>query len=403
MLKRFTGLVLVSSLSCSTSLLAFNSEDCSAFLEKKVSEQVNELYCAQDRFIESLGLHEHGTKFLQVMKDGTQKKEYIEMPLSEFPDAVRKNYSTAGEDIVRNFEQSILDVDAISKCHGHHRLDSKDQSVLKWRYYRIKDTDNPFVGYVKPDPKVVAQEGRKAPLIGHVTDPDSCSAGKCELRDIDLKDIQKDAVRLVYRVEYMTYSGREGDVTTTEAVTPPGGGVWPKSSILTSLKLKKTGEVFTDPEIYFLLTYYKNGKVVRVDSVDIDWANQKGINKGEVELLVWKEADSVDLVLMERDVKIPVRGLLKAVFTAIDLGLKLSGIEEAWVKRVSAGSRLSKGSDEQEGLVEWLNHVQEDDFLDNHKLMRTNTDTSIYMNKSNNLELKHTMYSEEEKVRHQEL
>ena len=136
-----------------------------------------------------------------------------------------------------------------------------------------------------------------------VTDSDNCRQGACDFRTIKLDDVKKDAVRLVYRFKPMSMIIDEEAALAaeTEVKVSSDGEKRAKETSLIKLKLKDTGEWFGDPEIYFLALYFKGGKFVRMDTVDIDWAIEKGVNTGNTDLIFWKGTDQVKLVLKERD------------------------------------------------------------------------------------------------------
>ncbi|KEQ13603.1 hypothetical protein GZ77_14895 [Endozoicomonas montiporae] len=316
-------------------------EECAAFQQKSDEDQFKELTRAQDVFITSLRLDLHGDKFRKVMEEGSSTGKYLELSLEAFPDAVKKHYpQLIGE--IPALEESQNAVESVAKCFMYGEINPSDPSVLRWRYYRLGKTDNPLVGYVRPDPEVVVNEGEKVPEIGYVTDGKNCRQGVCDFRYIKTEDVKQDAVRLVYRLKPVSMEA----APDVETPTSTDGKKWAKDTSVIKLTLRETKEWFGDPEIYFLVLYYKQGKFIRMDTVDIDWATEKGVNVGKTELLYWKGADQVRLVMKERDLNISFIKVLKFAFSAIKHAAGRSGVESEWLDVIASGvNALPKGSD----------------------------------------------------------
>ncbi|WP_354022334.1 hypothetical protein [Endozoicomonas lisbonensis] len=317
------------------------AEECVEFQKQPDNTKFEQLMAAQDEFITSLRLERNGEKFQYVMKEGTENDKYHELPLQAFPDAVKKHYPELENEITA-LEASQKKVQTIARCYMYGRVDESDPPILKWRYYRIAETDKPLVGYIRPDPDAKVGDDGKVPEVGRVTDAGHCRQGACDFRIVRLNDIDRDAVRLVYRFKPMSMVADPEAAPEAEASTTVDGRNWAKETRLLKLKLKRTGEWFGKPEIYFLVLYYKDGKFIRMDTVDVDWATEKGMNEGNTELLFWRGADQVRLVLKERDLNISFVKVLKFAVEA----LKIAGVDTPWFDVISSGvNALPEGSD----------------------------------------------------------
>ena len=336
---RFSRRWLVSlSLFSSITAQAMTPSECELFQKNDDDIQFYDLVKAQSEFITSLRLDLHGSKFKKVMREGTEIKRYLELPLSAFPDAVKAQYPELEGEIPKLVEAQDK-VESVAKCFMYGRLSdtNPDPEVLRWRYYRLGETDQPLVGFTIPDPEALVREDELTPEIGYVTEADECNQQECDFRTIQLADIKRDAVRLVYHVNHKPLVEDEEASSEVETPTSVDGKRWPKYTNLTKLTLKRTEEIFTSPEIYFLVLYFKDGEFVRMDTVDIDWATEKGLNEGISELVFWRGADAVRLVLKERDLKIPFTKLLKATFEVVKFGTKVAGVDAPWLDLISTG------------------------------------------------------------------
>ena len=338
------------------------------------------------------------------MKDGTEVKRYLELPLSAFPDAVRAHYPELASEIPGLID-SQNKVESVAKCFMYGRISASDPEVLRWRYYRLGETDKPLVGFLVPDPDAVVAADEKVPDVGYVTEPDHCNQSGCEFRIIKLEDIKRDAVRLVYRVKHKPMIVDESAASEIDTPFTADGTKLPIYTHLIWLGLKNIEEWFTSPEIYFLVLYFKEGKFVRMDTVDIDWATKLGRNEGDTELLFWSGADEVRLILKERDLKIPFKKLLKVTFKIIQSGISMAGVDAPWLSVISSGiSAIPEGEREEEvdprdvTMPGELKHYQKATYLDDIMFRReaVNTEDRVIlpMHRGGRMVLKSILHTE---------
>lgn len=395
-LVTFVTLLLFSSMTAQ----AMTPSECGQFQLQDDDTQFDNLVKAQEEFITSLRLDLHGTKFRQVMKDGTEVKRYLELPLSAFPDAVKTRYPELAGEIPALIDSQNA-VESVARCFMYGRTSDSDPEVLRWRYYRLGETDKPLVGFTIPDPEAKVGEDEKVPETGYVTEPDHCRQGACDFRTIPLAEIDRDAVRLVYHLKHEPIIiDRDPD-----APLSADGVTLPKYTHLTRLTLKRKEEIFTSPEIYFLVLYFKDGKFIRMDTVDIDWATEKGVNEGDTELMFWKGADDVRLVLKERDLKIPFSKLLKLTFDVVRIGTQLVGIDAPWLDIVSNGviNAIPEGEEIEEvnprdvTMPGELKHYQKATYMDDTRIKRREVNSEdekdFPMHRGTRMKLKSILYT----------
>ncbi|MCW7554158.1 hypothetical protein NX722_16330 [Endozoicomonas gorgoniicola] len=400
------ALPLLGSLG-SMPVSAMTAEECVEFQKQSDKEKFEELMAAQNEFITSLRLDLHSEKFKLIIRAGTETGKYHELFLQEFPDKVKALYPQFA-DKIPELEATQNKVETVARCYMYGRVDESDPPILRWRYYRLGETDKPLVGYVRPDPDVEVAEGEKVPEIGYVTDGDSCREGACDFRTIkldDVKDVKKDVIRLVYRFKPMSMAVDSDLASEAEVPITTDGKKWAKETSLIKLKLKRTGEWFGSPEIYFLVLYYKDGKFVRMDTVNVDWAIEKGVNVGNTKLLLWKGTDQVKLVLKERDLNIPFVKVFKIAFAVITYAVKAAGIDTPFLEILSDGVKtlpenIDVDVDPSDITVRGeLDPQHKATYLDDIKLDRIEmkADEDTYpMARGDQMTIKSTMYSDVE-------
>ncbi|UYM15060.1 hypothetical protein [Endozoicomonas euniceicola] len=136
------------------------AKECVELQKQHADNQFEELMAVQEKFITSLRLDLHSEKFKRVMKEEKNKNKYFELSLKKFSDELGKKFPELASEIPA-LEESQYQVETLGRCYMYGRVYEADAEILKWRYYPIKETDEPLVGYIWPDPNAKVEMVRK--------------------------------------------------------------------------------------------------------------------------------------------------------------------------------------------------------------------------------------------------
>ena len=412
MFKRIPCWLLTASLLTPLSVSAF---DCEKYLEQSNDDQFKELFDRQIGLIEFLRLDQNGTKLVTVMKSATRLNQRGELPITDFIVEIKASYQFP-EDDLRRLDEGIDELEMTARCyHNGNTDDVEGGAIVKWLYHELGETDNPFIGFLLPRAEAGSdqaaeeagvdgtEEGAAAKPVPerkvYATTPQQCGVDSCTFETLDQSQVTRDAVQLIYTPRSVV---EEVEASAAVNTLDPQGEEWPMESVLLQVDLKKTGEVFTKPEIYARVLYWVDGELQRVSVVPIDWALRKGTNEGETRLLIWQDADVVDITLMERDIKFPFRKIGKFTASIVKWGMTLAAKGASATDIISKGLTVAKDdADLDTGLLARLEKFQKDDFIDEGRLERQKAlkYADFYLKNDTLMKFKHQIHSELEALR----
>ncbi len=152
--------------------------------------------------------------------------------------------------------------------------------------------------------------------VARGTSTEECKGHECAFKNIPLeraKELitEQTVIRLVH-------SPKELDNIVSSVPEQPDEDVLPSKTWLTEVALYKTGEFFTQPEIYTTVLYYSEDRLITKTVRPLPWVNKKGVNEGSTLLLDWpRGSDNAKVVLMESDLDLPYKTIANIIFGII--------------------------------------------------------------------------------------
>ncbi|WP_062262790.1 hypothetical protein [Endozoicomonas arenosclerae] len=351
---------------------AFATDQCSDISGLGLEAREQRFTVMKESFIGAMKPSEHLDQIQALSRDPDLLDEAGDLTLQTFPDIIRKQYPSVPKEVLDKFSERIEELDRVADCY-HHGKRNKD-ALMKLRYRKVKATDSPYIGFLLPKRK---DQPRQAKVASAAT----CYDRQCDFTVKNVDDLDKDIILLVQRPARLSTS-----VMYSKPLTDPKATATkplPERAYLLELDLQKVGEYFSKPEIYMQLSYYNGDQLVRQDTIQIPWAKEKGINKGKTELIIWLNADSVQLTLMENDWEIPFRLIGKILSKAVEIGMQLASASHPEIGHIqNALDTLSnRSSSEAPDFYDALDRMNADDLLDTVRLQRTNQGTYMPMKK----------------------
>ncbi|KEQ16852.1 hypothetical protein [Endozoicomonas numazuensis] len=345
-------------------------KECQDISTLPMDKQTQTFMDMKESFIGTMKPSEHLDQIRELATDPALLDEIGDLPLQSFPGIIEKRYPSVPKTILHGFTDQIEKLDRIADCF-HHGKRNKD-ALMKLRYRKVKATDNPYIGFLLPKK---TDQPRKV----KVTSKDTCYDKRCVFTEINVDDLDKDVILLVHRPARLSTP-----VIHYKPVFDPKTAAskrLPERAYLLELDLQKVGEYFSKPEIYAHITYYNGDQPIREDTIEIPWAKEKGFNQGKTELIIWLNADSVQLTLLENDWEIPFRLIGKILSKAVGLGLQLASASHPEIGQIQTalGDLRNRSSSEEPDFYDALERMNADDLLDTIRLQRTHTDTYIPM------------------------
>ncbi|MGI9273315.1 MAG: hypothetical protein ACR2PT_00470 [Endozoicomonas sp.] len=412
MFKRIPCWLLTASL---LSPLSVSALDCEKYLEQSNDDQFKELFDRQVGLIEFLRMEQNGNKLVTVMKNATRLNQRGELSITDFIDEIKANYQFPEEDL-KTLDGGIDELEMTARCyHNGNTEDVEGGTIVKWLYHELGETENPFIGFLLPrdeaeSDQAAGETGSEGTDEGAVvkpvtrskvyaTTPQQCGATGCKFDTMEQSKVTRDAVQLIYTPKSAVEEVKKPVAVNT---VDPNGKEWPMESVLLEVHLNKTGEIFSKPEIYARVLYWVGGELQRVSAIPIDWALHKGANMGQTRLLIWQDADVVEITLMERDVKFPFRKSCSLIASIIHWGLTVATKESKTTHIISEGLALAKtDASLDNGLLARLAKWQEDDFIDEGRLVREKAleNANLYLKNDTLMKFKHETHSELEALK----
>ncbi|WP_422136813.1 hypothetical protein [Endozoicomonas sp. ALD040] len=349
---------------------AFADKECSDIDALGLKEKQQRLIDMKQRFIETLKPWKHLDHIRKEATNPSQLDEAGDLALQSIPEIIQKNYPEVPKTIQEDISQQIEELDRVADCF--HFGKRNKESLMKLRYRKVQDTDSPYIGFLLP-------KERDQPRKAEVTSSSSCRDKHCDFTTKNVDDLDKDVILLVHRPARLSTP-----VTHTKPIVDPNTTATerlPERDYLLELNLERVGEYFTKPEIYMHLTYYNGDQPIREDTIEIPWAKEKGVNKGKTELIIWMNADSVQLTLMENDWEIPFRLIGKILSKAVAIGIQLASASYPEIGHIKSAldTLNNRFSSEETEFYDALGRMNADDLLDTVRLQRTDVQSYVVM------------------------
>lgn len=346
-------------------------KECSDINTLGLKEKEQRLTDMKERFIGTLKPWKHLDHIREETTKLSQLDEAGDLTLQSIPDIIQKNYPEVPKTVQEDIIEQIEELDRVADCF-HLGKRSKD-SLMKLRYRKVRETGSPYIGFLLP-------KERDQPRKAEVASASSCQDKHCDFTIKNVDDLDKDVILLVYRPARLSTP-----VVHTKPIVDPNTTATerlPERAYLLELNLRKVGEYFTKPEIYMHLTYYNGDQPIREDTIEIPWAKEKGVNKGKTELIIWLDADSVQLTLMENDWEIPFRLIGKILSKAVAIGMQMASASYPEIDHIqnALGTLSNRSSSEETDFYDALDRTNADDLLDTVRLQRTNVQSYVIMN-----------------------
>ncbi|ODS22666.1 hypothetical protein AB835_12945 [Candidatus Endobugula sertula] len=358
----------------SLSIMFYNTSaladfDCEKEMLSETFHDQKEMFRkARDKLFNEAHLDKYHAKIVSMLRKSSAENMSKSLWVVDIPDMIdeiKEQLDTpegGWENRLTTWKKSVEDLEEKARCF-HYGLTDQKTPVMFLKLYDHGDDKPVIAGYL-----TTTSDGSPSSTVRY-TRPEDCSSNGCQFQDSSLKGFdssQFTAIRLVHNPESL--AKLKEDLVDNETGLAD-------LSYLKQLEIKKTGEMFTDPEIIAAVAYRQEatGEKETV-MVDIPWALKKGDNRGHNLLLNWRDYTHVNIVLYEDDLDIPygkILKLLKACITASieatsgdTLGAILSGAREAFKNR-NTGS--------ENDLIEYMDGLGNDDLIDEFVISREMT------------------------------
>ncbi|WP_345198401.1 hypothetical protein [Kistimonas scapharcae] len=313
-------LVLYCLVSASYSTAATSSFNCDSFLSQPIEKQRAEFTKARDLFIRNFsqikGVDNSAwelTKLLQQKRfdPNIEKGVY----LAHLPGHLLNYNENIDTAFLKNLQQAINNLEDIGKCFHYRKNNTKKQNpLMALKLYENDsaqsqdDVSHIFFGYTTS-----AMQQGNAIKVARGADTRECSLANCVFKNIPIEKAREFVKS--HTVIRLVHSPVELQRIQANAQAQPHEKQLPDKSWLTGVKLYKTGEIFTSPEIYVNIGYYAGEQLIGKNVLQLPWVTKKGMNRGNTLLLDWPVgSDKAKVVVMESDVDIPYDVMLDAAF-----------------------------------------------------------------------------------------
>lgn len=360
----------ITLLLCFTLPSAF-AEECSGIAAMSFEKKEQTFMELKKNFIETLKPSEHLDQIRKLATNPSQLDEVGDLTLRSLPGTVQEHYPEIPITVLDDFTEQIEELERFADCF-HFGKRSKG-SLMKLRYRKVKETDSPYIGFLLP-------KEQDQPRKVKIASSSSCQGKHCDFTVKNVDDLDKDIILLVHRPARLSTP-----VIHTKPIVDPKTDTTkrlPERAFLLELDLKKVVKhFFSTPEIYMHLTYYNSDQPIREDTIEIPWAKKKGVNEGNTELIIWLDADSVQLTLMENDSEIPFRLFGKILSRIVKIGLQLAGAFDPEIGHIqnALGILSNRTSTESADFYHALDRMNAADMLDTVRLQRNNLNTFVPM------------------------
>ncbi len=308
-------LVLTSYTTASTT-----SFSCDSFLSKPIEKQRAEFTKARDLFIRNFsqvkGVDNSAwelTKLLQQKRFDPDIEKGIY--LAHLPGHLLNYNEKIDTEFLKSLQQAINSLEDIGKCFHYRKNNTKKKNpLMALKLYENdsaqsqNDVSHIFFGYTTS-----AMQQGQVTKVARGADTRECSLANCVFKNIPIEKAREFVKS--HTVIRLVHSPVELQRIQANAQALPNEKQLPDKSWLTGVKLYKTGEIFTSPEIYVNIGYYAGEQLIGKNVLQLPWVTKKGMNRGNTLLLDWPTgSDKAKVVVMESDVDIPYDVMLDAAF-----------------------------------------------------------------------------------------
>ena len=310
--------LLLSTILCSPVVMA--GFDCEDMQSKTFHEQKTQFRQAREDFIGQMQLHIYAKKVINVLRHSSADDMPNSLYVSDIPKKIAEfKYQLDApeegwEKRLDFWKNAAGELEEMARCYHFGYLgDDNKEPLMLIKLYDNGDEKPVIAGY-----RTTARDGSPSKIIAYTKVEESCSERKCGFTDTFLKEMdfsQFTAIRLTHHPE--------ATPKAADNLTDKPHGL-PKVSYLTGLKLEKTGELFTDPEIMMTVAYTGGTGEHRTSVVDIPWAvTADKLNKGRTLLFNWEDFSQASVIFYEDDLDIPYGKIVKIMAAGIKLTLSL--------------------------------------------------------------------------------
>ena len=374
MSKWYKPLLLSSLLSIPWGAVA-HSECDKLFKSSDRTQRQIEFIKARDRLISHFSPEKNATVIAEVIRQSTAAS----------PDKVVKNalwLKDVPREVIRHAEALGLTEERAREVAGEVEveIDLLENKAICYHFTELEyyDSDRLMLLKLYDDVNVAQDDKSEQPIafgyfttttdgnssrVVHLTYPGNCGNRKCHFTNIDKDQFKGTGIRLVHHPEVV-----ETMVTPLSSVVNGN----PVVTDLTGMELRKTGEIFTSPEIYAAVHYYSEDVDIDKKSfdrrmmVDIPWALEKGSNHGRTRLVSWHNQTKAHIVIMEDDRDIPFGDIQQVIKLGFKAAIEFLPVGGAIINFAEALGRVidtkdTKGDDR---LVALLEGWQKNDYID---------------------------------------
>ena len=294
--------------------------NCDTFLSKPIEQQRIEFTQARDFFIQNFshikGLDNSAVQLARLIQQKRFDPEIDKgIYLAHLPGYLMNFSEKVDTNFLKQLHLAINDLEDIGKCfHFRKRADKKKHPLMALKLYENinsiseDDLNHIFFGYTTS-----AIKQGKPVKVARGTDSRECTQSSCIFKNIPIEKAREFVKS--HTVIRLVHSPVELDRIQAIAPEHPHEKHLPSKTWLTGVKLYKTGEIFTAPEIYVNIGYYANQRLIGKNVLQLPWVTKKGLNRGNTLLLDWPQgSDKAKVVIMESDVDIPYDIMLDAAF-----------------------------------------------------------------------------------------
>ena len=252
--------VFLSVLICSAGLAY--ADRCDSVLSGTRLEKQKKFTEKRDALIESFRIDKNAGIIIDVIKNSTASGiknaiwlKDISREVERYAEKLNLTQKRAQE-VAREFDAEIDALEDMAICYHFSQLENYeyDRLMMLKLYEDMNDsTESGDESTIAFGYFTTTREGNSKPVI-HLAYSTECTENSCYFRDVAKPDFKGTGVRLVHHPEAI-------EEITTKLTTISDGN--PVKTYLNTLELKKTGVIFSSPEIYAAIYYYG-------EDVDID-------------------------------------------------------------------------------------------------------------------------------------
>ena len=323
MLKRCSMFLLLAMLLSSA---ARGDYECKDVVEKPIRERVVLFKSVMDTLISRVKPGVNGKRVAKALRnnmaDGVPKSlSILNIPdvIEQFKDELEEP-PEGWEKRIESWKESTMMLEVIAQCHHYGEVDL-ERPLVFLKLYEASEVEDPDVafGYI-----VRSGKGEDTRRSIRYTLASECEGIECNFRDQVLKDADLEKLEKNHSFIRIVHNPKAKSKITEELSDTVNG--LPVVSYLSDMKLSKTGEMFTDPEIMVAVSYTdENDQILHKFQTSIPWAMEKGDNKGSTRLLEWQpEYKKAHIVVYEYDITFPLGRILDAIAEGMKYALSFS-------------------------------------------------------------------------------